>query len=151
MYRICSVCGPILMILFLLYKALSWWKKLKNYILLLILSLLSLSSYLEIVLFNKYVVFSSFFCRDAEKRSPDHENYDPRTLYIPESFLNSQTPVCCYFFYLSIFILMCMFLSFYLCDQLDKISLMNKISFQEVSISFRNYAKLIKYIYDLEL
>ena len=30
--------------------------------------------------------------RDSKKRSPDHAEYDPQTLYVPESFLNSLTP-----------------------------------------------------------
>lgn len=31
--------------------------------------------------------------RDAEKRTREDPDYDPRTLYIPESFLSKQTPV----------------------------------------------------------
>lgn len=30
--------------------------------------------------------------RDANKNRPNHPNYDPRTLFIPESFLKQQTP-----------------------------------------------------------
>lgn len=30
--------------------------------------------------------------KDAAGRRPDHPDYDPRTLFVPESFLNSQTP-----------------------------------------------------------
>lgn len=30
--------------------------------------------------------------RDINKRPPDHPDYDENTLYVPESFLNSQTP-----------------------------------------------------------
>lgn len=30
--------------------------------------------------------------RDIEKRSPEHPDYDENTLYVPENFLNSQTP-----------------------------------------------------------
>lgn len=30
--------------------------------------------------------------KDASGRRPDHPEYDPRTLFVPESFLNSQTP-----------------------------------------------------------
>ena len=32
--------------------------------------------------------------RDAQKRSPDDPQYDPKTLYVPDSFLGKQTPVC---------------------------------------------------------
>lgn len=32
--------------------------------------------------------------RDAQCRRPDHEDYDPTTLYVPQEFLNAQTPVC---------------------------------------------------------
>lgn len=31
--------------------------------------------------------------RDAKKRRPDHPEYDPTTLYVPESHLNDLTPV----------------------------------------------------------
>lgn len=31
--------------------------------------------------------------RDAQKRTKDDPDYDPRTLYLPESFLSKQTPV----------------------------------------------------------
>lgn len=31
--------------------------------------------------------------RDANKRRPDHPQYDPTTLYVPESHLNDLTPV----------------------------------------------------------
>ena len=32
--------------------------------------------------------------RDAQKRNPDDPQYDPKTLYVPDSFLCKQTPVC---------------------------------------------------------
>ncbi|XP_063701987.1 probable DNA mismatch repair protein Msh6 [Culicoides brevitarsis] len=32
------------------------------------------------------------FIKDANKRRPDHPEYDPRTLYVPDSYLNSLTP-----------------------------------------------------------
>ena len=38
--------------------------------------------------------------RDAQKRSPDDLQYDPKTLYVPDGFLCKQTPVCvllCFF------------------------------------------------------
>jgi len=38
--------------------------------------------------------------RDAQKRCPDDMQYDPKTLYVPDSFLCKQTPVCiayCFF------------------------------------------------------
>lgn len=35
--------------------------------------------------------------RDAEKRKPDHPDYDPRTLYVPKEFKASQTPVRLFF------------------------------------------------------
>ena len=31
--------------------------------------------------------------RDAEKRRPDHPDYNPRTVFVPPSFLQSLTPV----------------------------------------------------------
>lgn len=31
--------------------------------------------------------------RDAEKRKPSHPMYDPKTLYVPDDFLNKLTPV----------------------------------------------------------
>lgn len=31
--------------------------------------------------------------RDRERRRPDHPDYNPRTVYVPEDFLNQQTPV----------------------------------------------------------
>lgn len=31
--------------------------------------------------------------RDRDRRRPDHPDYNPRTLYVPEDFLNQQTPV----------------------------------------------------------
>jgi DNA mismatch repair protein MSH6 len=31
--------------------------------------------------------------RDAQKRRPDDPDYDPKTIYIPDSFLAKQTPV----------------------------------------------------------
>lgn len=31
--------------------------------------------------------------RDAEKRQSDHPQYDPTTLFVPESYLNTLTPV----------------------------------------------------------
>jgi DNA mismatch repair protein MSH6 len=31
--------------------------------------------------------------RDAQKRRPDDPEYDPKTLFVPESFLSKQTPV----------------------------------------------------------
>lgn len=31
--------------------------------------------------------------RDAKKRRPDHPEYDMKTLYVPETFLNTLTPV----------------------------------------------------------
>lgn len=37
--------------------------------------------------------------RDAQKRKPDHPDYDPSTLYIPPEFYSSQTPVSYYQFY----------------------------------------------------
>lgn len=37
--------------------------------------------------------------RDLELRKKDHENYDPRTIHVPNDFLNNQTPV----FFLYIF------------------------------------------------
>ena len=30
--------------------------------------------------------------KDAEGRSEGHENFDPRTLYVPAKFMQSQTP-----------------------------------------------------------
>lgn len=33
--------------------------------------------------------------RDAAKRCIDDPEYDPRTLYVPDSFLKDQTPVNC--------------------------------------------------------
>lgn len=31
--------------------------------------------------------------KDAQKRRPDHPDYDPSTLYVPPEFYKSQTPV----------------------------------------------------------
>lgn len=42
--------------------------------------------------FLKYPWLQPENIRDREKRSPDHPEYNPRTLYVPESFLNQQTP-----------------------------------------------------------
>lgn len=33
--------------------------------------------------------------RDANKRKPSDPNYDPTTLYVPDEYLNSLTPVRC--------------------------------------------------------
>nr|XP_045608905.1 DNA mismatch repair protein Msh6-like [Procambarus clarkii] len=42
--------------------------------------------------FLKYPWLQPENIRDREKRSPNHKDYNPRTLYVPESFLNQQTP-----------------------------------------------------------
>lgn len=34
-----------------------------------------------------------YLYRDAKKRSKNDPEYDPKTLYVPESFLKQQTPV----------------------------------------------------------
>lgn len=31
--------------------------------------------------------------KDKQKRSSDHPDYDPKTVYVPQDFLNNQTPV----------------------------------------------------------
>lgn len=38
----------------------------------------------------KTCVFTVY--RDASKRAPNDENYDPRTLYVPETYIKSVTP-----------------------------------------------------------
>ena len=38
-------------------------------------------------------MYMYYLCRDAKKRSKNDPEYDPKTLYVPESFLKQQTPV----------------------------------------------------------
>lgn len=42
--------------------------------------------------FLKYSWLQPDNIRDRNKLSPDHSDYNPRTLYVPENFLNQQTP-----------------------------------------------------------
>ena len=38
-------------------------------------------------------MYMYYLCRDAKKRSKNDPEYDPKTVYVPESFLKQQTPV----------------------------------------------------------
>lgn len=45
-------------------------------------------------LHNKLEFLQPANIRDAKKNRPGHPQYDPKTLYVPDKYLNSLTPVC---------------------------------------------------------
>lgn len=45
------------------------------------------------VIATVYILCLTGFYRDIKKRSKNDPEYDPKTLYVPDSFLKQQTPV----------------------------------------------------------
>ena len=55
----------------------------------------TVATWIDVLLETAQLIFH-IFCyvfRDANKKRPEDPDYDPRTLYVPDSFLSKQTPV----------------------------------------------------------